>query len=140
MSKKGYGKLLFGLGVGAGLGLLFAPKRGSETRKDLKAKLDELYAKVKDIDKEEVKKNIVKKIDDIKKELSSLDKEKVTKIAKEQASNIQAKAEDLYKYAVEKGTPILENAVDEVRSQAIKLTKEITKKLEASKKEKAKKA
>ena len=140
MSKKGYGKLLFGLGVGAGLGLLFAPKRGSETRKELKAKLDELYAKVKDIDKEEVKKNIVKKIDDIKKELSSLDKEKVTKIAKEQASNIQAKAEDLYKYAVEKGTPILENAVDEVRSQAIKLTKEITKKLEASKKEKAKKA
>ncbi len=140
MSKKGYGKLLFGLGVGAGLGLLFAPKRGSETRKELKAKLDELYAKVKDIDKEEVKKNIVKKIDDIKKELSSLDKEKVTKIAKEQASNIQAKAEDLYKYAVEKGTPVLENAVDEVRSQAIKLTKEITKKLEASKKEKAKKA
>lgn len=140
MSKKGYGKLLVGLGVGAGLGLLFAPKRGSETRKELKAKLDELYAKVKEIDKEEVKKNIVKKIDDIKKELSSLDKEKVTKIAKEQASNIQSKAEELYKYAVEKGTPVLESAVDEVRTQAIKLTKEITKKLEASKKSKTPKA
>lgn len=140
MSKKGYGKLLVGLGVGAGLGLLFAPKKGSETRKELKAKLDELYAKAKDIDKEEIKKNIVKKIDDIKKELSDLDKEKVTQIAKKQAANIQAKAEDLYKYAVEKGTPVLESAVDEVRNQAIKLTKEITKKLEASKKSKATKA
>jgi gas vesicle protein len=140
MSKKGYGKLLFGLGVGAGLGLLFAPKTGIEIRKDLKKKLDELYAKVKDIDKEEVKKTIVKKIDDIKKELSDLDKEKVTQIAKKQATNIQKKAEDLYKYAVEKGTPILQNAVDEVRNQAIKLTKEITKKLEASKKESKKEA
>lgn len=135
MSKKGYGKLLFGLGVGAGLGLLFAPKTGAEIRKDLKKKLDELYAKAKDIDKEEVKKTIVKKIDDIKKELSDLDKEKVTQIAKKQAKNIQNKAEDLYKYAKEKGTPVLENAVDEVRNQAIKLTKQITKKLEASKKE-----
>ncbi len=140
MSKKGYGKLLVGLGIGAGLGLLFAPKTGIETRKELKSKLDELYSKAKDIDKEEVKKNIVKKIDDIKKELASLDKEKVTKIAKEQAVNIQAKAEDLYKYAVEKGTPVLEKAVDEVRNQAIKLTKEITKKLEASKKANTKKA
>ncbi len=140
MSKKGYGKLLFGLGVGAGLGLLFAPKTGIEIRKDLKKKLDELYAKVKDIDKEEVKKTIVKKIDDIKKELSDLDKEKVTQIAKKQATNIQKKAENLYKYAVEKGTPILQNAVDEVRNQAIKLTKEITKKLEASKKESKKEA
>ncbi len=140
MSKKGYGKLLVGLGIGAGLGLLFAPKTGAETRKELKAKLDELYAKAKDIDKEEVKKNIIKRIDDIKKELADLDKEKITKIAKEQASNIQAKAEELYKYAVEKGTPVLESAVDEVRNKAIKLTKEITKKLETSKKDKVKKA
>ena len=140
MSKKGYGKLLFGLGVGAGLGLLFAPKTGIETRKDLKKKLDELYAKAKDIDKEEVKKTIVKKIDDIKKELSDLDKEKVTQIAKKQATNIQKRAEDLYKYAVEKGTPVLEKTVDEVRNQAIKLTKEITKKLESSKKESKKEA
>ncbi len=134
MSRKGYGKLLVGLGIGAGLGLLFAPKKGSETREDLKKKIDELYAKVKEIDPEDVKKTIVKKIDELKKELADLDKEKVTAIAKKQAANIQAKAEELYDYAKEKGTPVLENAVDEVRTQAIKFSKEVTKKLESTKK------
>ena len=32
MSKKGFGKFLAGASLGAGLALLFAPKKGSETR------------------------------------------------------------------------------------------------------------
>ena len=36
MSKKGTGKLILGAGLGAGLALLFAPKKGSELREDLK--------------------------------------------------------------------------------------------------------
>ena len=41
MSKKksGLGKFLVGAGIGAGLGILFAPKSGSETRKELKQKI-----------------------------------------------------------------------------------------------------
>ena len=34
--KKGFGKFAFGAIVGAGLGILFAPKKGSEKRKELK--------------------------------------------------------------------------------------------------------
>ena len=41
--------LLAGLVIGAGLGVLFAPKKGSETRKDLMRKFDELKNKAKDI-------------------------------------------------------------------------------------------
>ena len=39
--KKGFGKFLLGAAVGAGIGILFAPKKGSETRRELKEKLDE---------------------------------------------------------------------------------------------------
>ena len=50
MSKKsGLGKFLAGIGIGAGIGLLFAPKKGEELRKDLKEACDKLINKVKEI-------------------------------------------------------------------------------------------
>ncbi len=131
MSKKrGFGKFLAGIAIGTGLGILFAPDKGSVTREKLKVKLDELLVKAKDIDLKEVKEEITKKVEEIKKELSELDKEKVMKIAKDQAKKIQKKAEELYKYAIAKGTPLLEKAADEVRLQALKVVKNIEKKLE----------
>lgn len=128
--KKGLGKLFAGLAIGAGLGVLFAPKKGSETRTELKQKMDELLSKAKEIDANEVKENIEAKIEEIKAELKDLDKEKALKIAKKQAKNIQEKAEDLVSYAVEKGTPVLEKTAEAVREKAIAVTKEVLNKLE----------
>lgn len=128
--KKGLGKFLLGAGIGAGLGVLFAPKKGSETRRDLKKKMDELIEKAKGIDIEEVRENIEIKIAEIKEELSDLDKEKVLKIAKKKAKQIQDMAEELVAYAVEKGTPVLEKTADSVRQKAIEVTKEVLNKLE----------
>ena len=51
--KKGFGKFLAGVGIGAGLGILFAPKKGSETRRELKQKLNEMLEKAKNVDIEE---------------------------------------------------------------------------------------
>ena len=47
--KSGNGKFFLGALVGAGVALLLAPQSGSETRKQLKAKLSELLNKVKEI-------------------------------------------------------------------------------------------
>lgn len=130
MRKKGVGKFFVGALVGAGLGVLFAPKKGSETRKELKEKIEDLINKAKDLDVEEVRVNIENKIEEIKAELEDLDKEKVLKVAKKKAQQIQDKTEELVNYAIEKGTPVLENAANSVREKAIAVTKQVLTKLE----------
>lgn len=134
--KSGAGKFILGALVGAGLGVLFAPKSGSETRKELKEKMIELKNKAKEIDMDDVKENISNKIEEIKVELSDLDKEKVVKIAKEKGNDIKNKCGELVEYAKEKGTPVLEKAADEVREKAIAAVKEILEKLESTDKKK----
>lgn len=134
MSKKsGFGKFLTGAVIGAGIGMLFAPKSGKELRKDLKEKLDELIAKAKDVDLDEVKENIENKVEEIKLELADLDKEKVLKIAKQKAKEIGNKANELVEYAKEKGTPVLESLAASARDKAIDITKDVLNKLEETK-------
>ena len=136
MSKKdsGFGKFALGFAAGALIGVLFAPKKGSETRKELGEKIKELVDRVKEIDIDEVRENISLKIEELKKELKDLDNEKVASIAKTKAKAIKKKADELVKLAKEKGTPVLEKAASDVRDKAIVVTKDILEKLEDSKK------
>ena len=132
MSKKKGGllKFLAGIGLGVGVGMLLAPKKGEELRKDLKAKLEELLKIAKEIDVREVADDFMDKIEKLKAELEELDKEKVLAIAKKKGEELKNKASELVALAKEKGTPVLEKAADEVRERAILVTKEVLKKLE----------
>lgn len=129
--KSGLGKFLAGAAVGVGLGILFAPKSGEETRKDLKNKLDELVDQAKNIDIEEVRKDITKRVEEIKMELVDLDKEKVQEIAKEKLEQLKEKAQELVEVAKEKGTPALKKAANDVLDSVIKLSKDTKKKIAA---------
>ena len=126
----GFGKFILGGMLGAGIGMLLTPKKGEELRKDLSKKITELLNKAKEIDTEEVKEEITTKIAEIKDELKDLDKEKALGIAKEKSEELKVKIDDLLKLSKEKGTPILEKAVSEIKKQAVLVTKDVLKKLE----------
>ncbi len=132
MSKRKGGLLKFvaGVGLGVGLGMLFAPKKGEELRKDLKVKLDELLNKAKELDVKEVAEDFMDRVDELKKELEDLDKEKVLALAQKKGEQLKVKASELVELAKEKGTPVLEKAANEVRERAVLVTKEVLKKLE----------
>ena len=134
MSKKsGLGKLIAGIGIGAGLGILLAPTSGEETRKELKKKINKFMEELRNVDVNEVKDELLGKIDQIKLELEDLDKEKALNIAKEKGEALKVKATELVDLAKEKGTPVLEKAAEDVRKKAIEVTKEVLKKLEKKK-------
>ena len=128
---EGLAKFALGVLVGAGLGVLFAPKSGQETREDLKNSMEDLAEKVKNIKPEDVKLAIEEKMAEIKTELKSLDKEKVLSIAKQKGEDIKTKCEDLVEYAKEKGTPVIEKTAKDMRSKAIGVVKNVLDKLEA---------
>ena len=129
--KNGLGKFVLGAAIGAGIGLLFAPRSGKETRKILKDKMDDLVKRAKELDKEEVKAAIEAKINEIKEGIRNLKKETAIEIAKERGKKIRDKAEELALYVKEKGTPVMSKTADAVRSKAIDVTKEVLNKLES---------
>lgn len=132
MSKnsKGIGKFVVGAALGAGLGILFAPKKGSETRELLKKKMTELTNHIRNIDVEEVKEEFEKKVNEIRMELVDLDKEKVLEIAKEKCNDLKVKTQELVELAKDKGTPVLRDTAKDLLETVIKVSKETIKKLD----------
>ncbi|MDD3821965.1 MAG: YtxH domain-containing protein [Bacilli bacterium] len=134
MSKKTRGsKFLLGALVGLGMGFLFAPKKGCETRRDLMKKIDEFIAKIKEINIEDVRETLETKLEEIKMELEDLDKEKALKIAKTKANDLKDKVEELVTLAVAKSTPVIAKAAEDVRDKVLKAAKDTIEKLEKNK-------
>ncbi len=114
---KGFGKLVIGAGIGAALGLLFAPKSGEETRKDLKKKADEITKKIKDIDLNELKDELSDDFKNLKEEVKNLDLDQAKIIAKDKGEELLGRIQELIGMAKEKGTPIVENAAKDLKKK-----------------------
>ena len=138
MAKKSIGNLALGVAIGASLGILFAPKKGSETRKELKEKMLDLVSDAKELSISDVSDIVQDKINEIRKDLNDLDKEKVLKIARKKSEDIKKKCQDLVDYAIEKGTPVLKDAAVEVKEKTIEVMKDMIAKLENSEPKKEK--
>lgn len=132
MARKGsgFGKLVIGAGLGAALGLLFAPKSGEETRKDLKKKADELTKKIKDIDLNEVKDELVDEFKELKEEIKNLDMDQAKIIAKDKGEELLEKIQELVEMAKEKGTPIVEKSAQDLRKKVSEYLANLSEKLD----------
>lgn len=116
--------------VGLGLGFLFAPKSGSETRKELGEKISLLWDNIRGMDADEIKEKLESKLAEIEKGIRELDKEKVINIAKEKATMLKNKVEELVEMAKDAGKPVVEEAAKNVKRELAKATREVLKKLE----------
>ena len=123
--------LIAGIAIGATLGVLLAPKKGSETRAELAAKLRSFLDHLKEVeDFDDLDYDFEDKIVGIINELSDLDKEKVGAIARKQARNIKTKADELYELAKEKGSPVLKKSADDIRKKAADVLHETADKID----------
>lgn len=138
MSKKGLGKFLTGAFVGAGIGLLFAPKKGSETREDLKNKTNEMIDNIKNLDKDEIKEKLNTKVKELKKDLENLNKETAVELIKEKGSSLIKKADELMDIAKEKSAPVIERAAKDVKEKTVVLLKSAIDKIEDTEESKEK--
>lgn len=131
MSKKsGVGKFALGAGLGAAIALLFAPKKGSDLRKDIKKKIDAFMADVDNLTVAEIKEEFTNKVEEIKKGIEELDRETVIKNAKKKGEELKQKAVELVTLAKEKGTPVLEGVAEDLKEKTVSVAKEVIEKLE----------
>ena len=130
MKKKTVTVATLGLAVGTGLGMMYAPKKGKELRKDLKEKMCNIKEKIQKTDSKDLKESLEKKLETITKKLEDLDKEKVKKVAEKKAKQIEKDLEELIKSAKDKKDNIIEESETALKEKAIEVTKEILEKLE----------
>jgi gas vesicle protein len=130
--KSGFGRFVGGLIIGTTFGILFAPKKGSETRKELRDKTEDFLEKAKEVDINDVEEYVDIKIEEISDDLKNLDSEKVIALAKEQAEHIKNKCDDLVEYAIASGKPVVEKTAEAARVKTIQVLKETINKLEKS--------
>lgn len=90
-----FGKFIAGIGIGTIVGMLFAPKKGSELREDLKEKSQELYDKAQNITKEDVETLVNNTIEEIKLAIDEFDMEEFKDTTSTKLSEVKGKLEEL---------------------------------------------
>ncbi|WP_455684861.1 YtxH domain-containing protein [Thomasclavelia sp.] len=123
------GKFIAGIGIGTVIGMLLAPKKGSELREDLKEKSQELYDKAQNMTKEDFEDLINNTIEEIKLAIDEFDVEEFKESTGTKLAEVKVKLEQLassvkssdeyanFKASVAKVSSDLTNKLDEIKTK-----------------------
>ena len=88
------GKFILGLGIGAVAGLLFAPKKGSDLREDIKRESYKAYDHLKNLTKEDVEALLGQTIETVKKTVDEFDVDEFKDTTRTKMKELEAKLEE----------------------------------------------
>ena len=123
------GKFIAGVGIGTVVGMLLAPKKGSELRQNLKGQISELYDKAQNMTKEDIESLVNNTIDEIKQAIEEFDLDEFKETTGAKLSNLKDKLEQLansikssdeyanFKEAVNKVSTDLTSTISEVKDK-----------------------
>ena len=107
-----------GIVLGGTLGVLFAPRKGSETREKIKLTFVNLKNKVSKIEEEDVRYYIEKKLNEIDDDIEVLEGTLEFKKAKRQAKKVIKKINKLIDYTTKKGYEEFEDLITDLKEKA----------------------
>lgn len=87
------GKFIVGLGIGAVAGVLFAPKKGSELREDIKNESLKAYDSLKNMTKEDVEAMLGQTIETVKKSVDEFDDDAFKETTKVKLTELESQLE-----------------------------------------------
>ena len=119
-----------GIVLGGTLGVLFAPRKGSETREKIKLTFVNLKNKVSKIEEEDIKYYIEKKLNEIDDDIEVLEGTLEFKKAKKQAKKVIKKINKLIDYTTQKGYDEFEDLITDLKEKASEISEEILTNLE----------
>ena len=119
-----------GIVIGGTLGVLFAPRKGSETREKIKLTFVNLKNKVSKIEEEDIKYYIEKKLNEIDDDIEVLEGTLEFKKAKKQAKKVIKKINKLIDYTTKKGYDEFEDLITDLKEKASEISEEIITNLE----------
>lgn len=122
--------LTSGVIIGGTLGILFAPRKGSETRSKIKESFTNLKDKVLNIDEDDVRHYIEKKLNEIDEDIEVLENTLEYKKAKKRAKKVIKKINKLISYTTNKGYDEFESLISDLKEKADELSEEILSNIE----------
>lgn len=122
--------LTSGVIIGGTLGILFAPRKGSETREKIKESFTNIKDKVLNINEDDVRHYIEKKLNEIDEDIEILDNTFEYKKAKKRAKKVIKKINKLISYTTKKGYDEFESLISDLKENADELSEEILSNIE----------